>query len=97
MLKFSLYLIVFAIVFFWGLAVGASNSALVDFDFLFMKSQMSLSSVFAIGILIGIALGIYISLLFCLKVLKNARNAKSEVKRMKKQEHDQISSVQKKN
>ncbi|SPT68416.1 Predicted membrane protein [Anaerobiospirillum thomasii] len=94
MLKFSLYIVIFAVVFFWGLAVGSANGTVVSFDFLFLKTDLSVSAVFAVGIGVGILLGIYASLLFCLRVWRNAHQVKSEFKRYKKSEHKQLKTEQ---
>lgn len=84
MLRFWLYVIVLAILCVIGLTIGSANDVSVDFDFIFVKAQVSLATVLVIGVIVGIVIGLYLSLLLCLKFYMAARSAKSELKRFKK-------------
>lgn len=86
MLKIWIYFIVLVVLCVIGFAIGSANDGTVVFDFLFIKSQMSLATLFAIGIGVGVLLGVYISLLFCLRVFAKSLNLKSQLRQAKKQE-----------
>lgn len=84
MLRFWLYVIVLAILCVIGLTIGSANDVVVDFDFIFVKAQLSLAMVFVIGLIVGILIGLYLALLICLKFYMEARKARSELKHLKK-------------
>ncbi len=85
MLKFWLYIIVLIAFCILGLTIGSANETMVTFDFLFVKTELSLAMVMVVGIVIGILLGLYISLIFCMKMWARAHGAKSEAKRYKRE------------
>lgn len=90
MFKFWFYVIVLVLLGSICLALGASNSQTVVFDFLFVKQEISLAMVLVIGIVVGIILGLYLSLLFCLKMWAKAHGAKVDLKHAKKEAEKQI-------
>ncbi len=85
MLKFWLYIIVLILLCVLGLTIGSANEAMVTFDFLFVKADLSLAMVMVVGIVVGIIIGLYISMLFSVKMWARAQGAKSETKRIKKE------------
>lgn len=85
MLKFWLYIIVLILLCILGLTIGSANEAMVTFDFLFVKADLSLAMVMVVGIVVGIIIGLYISMLFSVKMWARAQGAKSETKRIKKE------------
>ena len=86
MLKFWLDILVLIIMCILGLSIGSANDAVVSFDFLIVKTQLSLAMVLVVGVIFGIVIGLYISSFFCFKVWLKARGSKAEVKRMRRQE-----------
>ncbi|MBO8415229.1 MAG: DUF1049 domain-containing protein [Proteobacteria bacterium] len=86
MLKFWLYILVLLVICVLGLSIGSANEALVSFDFLIVKTEMSLAMVLVVGVVFGIIIGLYISSIFCLKVWFKARSSHAQVKKLKKQE-----------
>ena len=67
MIKFWFYLVVLLILAVLGLAAGSANDTLISFDFLFVKKEISVATVLVIGVIFGFILGVYASLLLCLK------------------------------
>ena len=68
MIKFWFYLVVLLILAVLGLAAGSANDTLISFDFLFVKKEISVATVLVIGVIFGFILGVYASLLLCLKM-----------------------------
>ncbi len=94
MLKFWLYILVLIVICILGLSIGSANDMTVTFDFLIVKTELSLAMVLVVGVIIGIIIGLYIASLFCLKLWIKARGSKAEVKRLHKREQQLQQSVQ---
>ncbi|MCR5084867.1 MAG: lipopolysaccharide assembly protein LapA domain-containing protein [Succinivibrionaceae bacterium] len=76
MLKVILYGLVLALFVVLGLAIGAANDTLVDFDYLIASSHVSVATVLVSGVACGFLLGLYVALLFCLRVWRRAHQAR---------------------
>ena len=85
MIKFWFYFIVFVFLAVVGLAIGSANDAKVMFDFLFVQKEIPVASVLVIGVIFGFILGIYASLLLCLKLWFKEKSAKSALNKLKKE------------
>lgn len=85
MLKFWLYILVLIAVCILGLSIGSANDVPVTFDFLFVKTEISLGMVLVIGIIAGMVIGLYMASWFCLKVWFKSRGSKATAKRLQKQ------------
>lgn len=84
MLKFWLYVLVLVVLCVLGLTIGSANETMVEFDFLFVQTKLSLGMVMVVGMVVGIVIGIYLSLFFILKMWGKAINAKSEVRKLER-------------
>lgn len=84
MLKFWLYMIVLVLLCALGLTIGSANETVVTFDLLIVKQQMSLAMVMVIGIALGVLVGLYISLLFNIKMWSRASKVKAENSSLKR-------------
>ncbi len=92
MLKRWIYGLLLLVLFGVGLALGAANDAVVTFDFLVVKMDVTLGTVLTCGVVFGLILGLYISFFLSFKYWRQARAAKSELKRtVKELEHSQTS------
>ena len=85
MIKFWFYLVALLILAVFGLAVGSANDTLISFDFLFVKKEISVATVLVIGVIFGFILGVYASLLLCLKMWYRAKKAQLSLNKAKKQ------------
>jgi len=85
MIKFWFYFIVFVFLAVVGLAIGSANDAKVMFDFLFVQKEIPVASVLVIGVIFGFILGIYASLLLCLKLWFREKSVKSALNKLKKE------------
>lgn len=85
MIKFWFYVIVFVFLAVVGLAIGSANDATVAFDFLIGKQEISVASVLVIGVIFGFVLGVYASLLLCIKLWVKANVAKVSLAKLQKQ------------
>ena len=94
MLKRWIYGLLLLVLFGIGLALGAANDAVVTFDFLVVKMDVSLGTVLTVGIVFGLILGLYISLFLWLKYWFLARANKSELKRTQKELENSQASTQ---
>ena len=83
MIKFWFYLVVLLILAVLGLAVGSANDTLISFDF--VKKEISEATVLVIGVIFGFILGVYASLLLCLKMWYRAKKAQLSLNKAKKQ------------
>ena len=54
-------------------------------DFLFVKKEISVATVLVIGVIFGFILGVYASLLLCLKMWYRAKKAQLSLNKAKKQ------------
>lgn len=84
MLKFWLYIILLILFIVLGLTIGSANDSIVTFDFLFVKTELSLAMVMVIGLIVGIIVGIYLSLIVIMRMWAKTRVTKAELKRFKK-------------
>ena len=94
MLKRWIYGLLLLVLFGVGLALGAANDAVVTFDFLVVKMDVTLGTVLTCGVVFGLVLGLYISLFLCFKYWRQARTAKSELKRTVKELENTQASTQ---
>ncbi len=85
MIKFWFYFLILIILAVIGLAIGSSNDSMVMFDFLFVKKEITVASVLVIGVIFGFILGVYSSLILCLKLWFRAKSAKSTMNKTKKE------------
>ncbi len=85
MLKFWLYILVLILVCILGLSIGSANDSVVTFDFLIIKTELSLAMVLVVGVVIGVLIGLYISSLLCLKMWLKARRGRAELKKQLQQ------------
>lgn len=85
MIKFWFYVVVLLVLAVFGLAVGGANDTLISFDFLFVKKEISVATVLVIGVIFGFILGVYASLLLCLKMWYRAKKAQLSLNKAKKQ------------
>ena len=85
MIKFWFYVSVLLVLAVFGLAVGSANDTLISFDFLFVKKEISVATVLVIGVIFGFILGVYASLLLCLKMWYRAKKAKLSLNKVQKQ------------
>ena len=86
MLKFWIHLIIIVAVVSIGLAIGSANDSTVFFDFLIVKTEVSLATVLVVGVAFGFALGLLGSLLLILKYWNRARQARSSLNKLQKEE-----------
>ncbi len=87
MIKFWFYFIVLIFLVILGLAIGSANDSAVIFDFLFVKKEISVATVLIIGVGFGFLLGVYASLILCVKLWFKATHAKSSLNKMKKEQN----------
>ena len=85
MIKFWFYFIVLLFLAVLGLAIGSANDSKIMFDFLFVKQEITVATVLVIGVFFGFILGVYASLLLCIKLWFKANIAKASLNRLKKQ------------
>ncbi len=95
MIKFWFYFIVLIILVILGLAIGSANDSAVIFDFLFVKKEVSVATVLIIGVGFGFLLGVYASLILCVKLWFKATYAKSSLNKMKKEQKKLLALEQK--
>ncbi len=85
MLKFWLYVLVLVILCIIGLTIGSANDTVVDFDFLFVKAEVSLAVIFTVGVAAGVILGLYVAFLFCFRSWIRTRSARAEARQLKQE------------
>ncbi len=85
MLKFWVYVIFLVLLAAFGLTVGSANDTKVTFDFLFIKADVTVAFVLVIGIVFGLLMGLYISLLMCFRFWHQAHAAKAALKAYRKE------------
>ncbi|MCR5535942.1 MAG: LapA family protein [Succinivibrio sp.] len=86
MLKFWIYAIFLILLAVIGLAIGSANDSQVTFDFLLLKTDVTVAFVLVVGIIFGVLLGFYISLLVCFKYWRQAHSAKAALNRYLKEQ-----------
>ncbi|NLK85413.1 MAG: LapA family protein [Aeromonadales bacterium] len=87
MIKFWFYIIVLVCLAVIGLTVGSANDSMVEFDFLVGRASVPVATVLVVGVAFGFVLGLYASLLLCLKFWVRERIAKSSLAKLKKQQN----------
>lgn len=90
MLKFWLYILVLIVVCILGLSIGSANDSVVTFDFLIVKTDLSLAMVLVVGVVIGVLIGLYLSSFLCLKMWFKARSSRSELKQQLKLQQQKL-------
>ena len=88
MIKFWFYAIVMLLLIFIGLTVGSANDSMIVFDFLIVKANISVATVLVIGVGFGFVLGVYASLLLCLKLWFKAKLTQVSLNKLKKQQEN---------
>lgn len=85
MIKFWFYAFVMLFLVIIGLAIGSANEAMITFDFLIVKTKITVATVLVIGVGFGFLLGVYASLLLCIKLWFKAKLAQVSLNKLKKQ------------
>ena len=86
MLKFWIFVIIAADLAVLGLCLGSANDARVVFDFLFVKTELTLAQVFVYGAAFGLAIGLILCLTVYLRVRVRLSQSRRETRQAVKRE-----------